>query len=68
MEFRDVTVKMKFDNIKIIILNIDGNDVRGIILLQFLQILQDRINLPIPIQENFDIAFDISSGKYIRSD
>jgi hypothetical protein len=44
-----MTVKMKFDNIKMIVLSINGNGVRGIMPLQFLQILQDRISLPIPI-------------------
>jgi hypothetical protein len=68
MELRDITVKIKPDNIRVIVLSIDGNNIRGIILLQFLQVLQDRIGLSISVQKNFDIAFDTNSGEYARSD
>jgi hypothetical protein len=68
MELRDVTVKVKPDNAGVIALSIDGGGVRGIMPLQFLQVLQDRIGLPIPVQENFDIAFGTSSGECARSD
>jgi hypothetical protein len=63
IELRDITVKVKPDNAGVIALSIDGGGVRGIIPLQFLQVLQDRIGLPIPVQENFDLAFGTSSGE-----
>lgn len=63
MALRDVTVKVKPDNAGVTVLSIDGGGVRGIVPLQFLQVLQDRIGLPIPVQENFDLAFGTSSGE-----
>ena len=68
IKLRDITVKVKPDNAGVIALSIDGGGVRGIIPLQFLQVLQDRIGLPIPVQENFDLAFGTSSGECVRSD
>jgi hypothetical protein len=68
MELRDVKVKTKPDNAGVIALSIDGGGIRGRIPLSFLQVLQDRIGLPIPVQENFDIAFGTSSGECSRSD
>lgn len=66
MELQDVTVKVKPDNAGVTVLSVDGGGVRGIVPLQFLQVLQDRIGLPIPVQENFDIAFGTSSGECVR--
>lgn len=60
-------VKAKPDNAGMIVLSIDGDGIRGIMSLQFLQVLEDRIGLPIPVQENFDIAFGTSSGECSRS-
>jgi len=45
------------------ILTLDGGGVRGLATLIYLQLLQDRIGLPYPVQENFDIVFGTSSGK-----
>lgn len=42
---------------------IDGGDVRGIVPLQILKLLEDRVGLPYPVQENFDGAVGISSGR-----
>ncbi|KKY29202.1 putative patatin-like phospholipase [Phaeomoniella chlamydospora] len=64
-ELPDVTFRVKPDNAGISVLSIDGGGVRGIMPLQFLQILQDRIGLPIPVQEHFDVAFGTSSGGLI---
>lgn len=65
IELQGKTVKVKPDNAGVTALSIDGDDMRGIIPLQFLQVLQDRIGLPILVQENFDLAFGTSSGKYV---
>jgi hypothetical protein len=45
------------------ILTIDGGGCRAIIPLTFLQMLQNKINLPCPVQENFDVTLAPSSGK-----
>ena len=68
MEFRDVDIKVKPDNAGVKILTIDGGGIRGIVPLQFLQILQDRIGLLIPVQDNFNIVIGTSSGKLDQVD
>lgn len=45
------------------ILCIDGGGVRGIIPTTILELLEERIGLPIPIQEHFKLALGISAGK-----
>ena len=65
-EFQNVTIKVKPDTAGVSVLSIDGGGIRGIVPLQFLQVLQDRVGLPIPVQENFDIAFGTSSGQYMN--
>ncbi|KAK3938223.1 patatin-like phospholipase-like protein [Diplogelasinospora grovesii] len=44
------------------ILCIDGGGVRGIIPTTVLELLEERIGLPILIQEHFKLAFGISAG------
>ncbi|KIV94149.1 hypothetical protein PV10_05287 [Exophiala mesophila] len=65
MALRDVTVKVKPDTAGVNVLTIDGGGVKGIVPLLFLQILQDRMGLPIPVQDNFEISFGTSSGGLI---
>lgn len=48
------------------VLCFDGGGVRGLIPLQFLEILQRRIGLPISITRLFNVQFGTSSGR-IRS-
>lgn len=67
MALRDVTVKVKPDTAGVNVLTIDGGGVKGIVPLLFLQILQDRMGLPIPVQDNFEISFGTSSGRWTRS-
>lgn len=43
-------------------LTLDGGGVRGIATLQYLKNLQERIGLPYPVQENFDLVYGTSSG------
>lgn len=45
------------------ILCIDGGGVRGIIPLMLMKRIQDRIGLPIPIQNFIKVAFGVSSGQ-----
>lgn len=47
------------------VLCIDGGGVRGTIPLEFLKKIQQQVDLPIPIQRFFKVAFGVSSGKYI---
>ncbi|KAM7210074.1 patatin-like phospholipase-like protein [Rhypophila decipiens] len=47
------------------ILCIDGGGVRGIIPTTILELLEERIGLPVPIQEHFKRALGISAGGLI---
>ncbi|CZR65314.1 related to calcium-independent phospholipase A2 [Phialocephala subalpina] len=47
------------------LLCVDGGGVRGIIPLTFLQVLEETIDLPYPVQDNFDFAYGTSSGGII---
>ena len=47
------------------VLSIDGGGARGIIPLKFLKTLEEEINLPIPVQRFFKVAFGISAGKHL---
>ena len=44
------------------ILCVDGGGVRGVIPTTILEILEDRIGLPLPIQDHFQMAYGISAG------
>ena len=45
------------------ILSIDGGGVRGVVPLEFLDMLQSTLGPECPIQDLFDLAFGTSSGK-----
>ena len=45
------------------VLCIDGGGVRGIIPTTVLELLEERIGLPIPVQEHFKLVLGISAGK-----
>ncbi|KAI9765987.1 MAG: hypothetical protein M1840_006994 [Geoglossum simile] len=62
LELSEVTVKVKPPTAGVRVLCIDGGGARGIIPLQSLQLLQERLGIPCPIQENFEVAFGTSSG------
>ena len=44
------------------VLTFDGGGIRGVASLQYLQVLQERIGLPYPVQENFDMVYGTSIG------
>jgi len=46
------------------VLCIDGGGIRGIIPTTILELLEERIGLPIPIQQHFKLALGISAGKF----
>jgi hypothetical protein len=48
------------------VLSIDGGGVRGQLPLAFLEMLEDRIGLPMPVLEHFRVVFGTSSGMLIR--
>ena len=50
------------ENAGVRVLTVDGGGVRGLGTLQYLKALQERIDLPYPVQENFDLAYGTSSG------
>lgn len=45
------------------VLCIDGGGVKGAIPLEFLKRIEQQIDLPIPIQRFFKVAFGVSSGE-----
>ncbi|KAI1856697.1 uncharacterized protein JN550_013691 [Neoarthrinium moseri] len=49
------------------VLSIDGGGTRGRAPLAFLQTLQDRLQLPTPVQHNFDFIYGTSSGAIIAA-
>ena len=51
------------ENAGVRVLTVDGGGVRGLGTLQYLKSLQERIGLPYPVQENFDLAYGTSSGR-----
>lgn len=46
------------------VLCIDGGGVRGVIPLELMKRIRDRINLPIPFQKFFKLAFGVSAGQF----
>jgi hypothetical protein len=58
-----VEVKYLPENAGVRVLTVDGGGVRGLGTLQYLKSLQERIGLPYPVQENFDLAYGTSSGR-----
>jgi hypothetical protein len=63
LETSGVAIKIKPKTATARVLSIDGGGSRGRVPLEFIQVLQDRIGLPYPVQENFDVAYGTSSGK-----
>jgi len=46
------------------ILSINDNNIRGVVSLKFLRLLQNIIKLTLFIQDFFDQAFDTSSNEH----
>ena len=42
----------------------DGGGVRALISLQIMQLIEDRVGLLYPVQENFDVVVGPSAGRY----
>jgi patatin-like phospholipase/acyl hydrolase len=45
------------------VLCLDGGGCRAVIPLSFLQILEECIGIPYPVQQNFDVFIGPSSGR-----
>jgi hypothetical protein len=60
---QQATVKIRDPSRGLRVLSLDGGGIRGIVHPIFLKILQDRIGLPLPVQENFDVALCTSCGE-----
>jgi hypothetical protein len=58
-----IAVRVQAPTAGIGILCIDGGGVRGIIPTTILELLEERIGLPIPIQDHFKLALGISAGR-----
>jgi hypothetical protein len=63
LETSGVKIKAKPPTATVRLLSIDGGGVRGIIPLVFLQVLEERLGLPYPVQGNFHFTIGTSSGK-----
>ncbi|KAK3933650.1 acyl transferase/acyl hydrolase/lysophospholipase [Diplogelasinospora grovesii] len=61
----DVRIRMKPDTASVRVLSIDGGGVRGRAPLEFIQVLQDCVGLPCPVQQHFDVIYGTSSGAII---
>ena len=59
----EFSMRIKPPTASVRLLTIDGGGTRGVVPLVFLQALEERIGLPYPVQENFDLAFGTSIGK-----
>jgi hypothetical protein len=62
LETPGVKIKVKPPTATPRLLSIDGGGVKGIIPLVFLQVLEEMIGLPYPVQGNFHFVFGTSSG------
>jgi patatin-like phospholipase/acyl hydrolase len=62
LETSGVNIKVKPPTATLRLLSIDGGGVRGIIPLVFLQVLEEMIGLPYPVQGNFHFVIGTSSG------
>lgn len=58
----DMSIRLKPPTATARVLSIDGGGTRGRAPLEFLQVLQHTLNLPFPVQRNFDVIFGTSSG------
>ncbi len=61
---REITVAVKPPTSGVSILSIDGGGTRAIIPLTVLRRIQNRMDLPIPIQKFFKVVGAVSSGEY----
>lgn len=59
-----LTVTLKPPTAGIRILTIDGGGIRGVVPLEFMRKLQDKVGPDCPIQDLFDLAFGTSSGMF----
>lgn len=58
----DLTVLDRPPTAGVGLLCLDGGGVRGIVQTEILRILEERIGLPIPVQEHFQLAAGVSAG------
>ncbi|KAK6522718.1 hypothetical protein TWF281_002154 [Arthrobotrys megalospora] len=64
-EYGDMILRKKPPTAGVRILSIDGGGVRGIVPIQYLKTLEERLGMSHPIQDNFDLALGTSSGGLI---
>jgi hypothetical protein len=64
MSTSGVVVKIHPPTAGVRVLTLDGGGIRGVASLQYLHALQERIGLPYPVQENFDVVYGTSIGNF----
>lgn len=62
-KFSGIAVRVKPPTASVRVLSIDGGGVRGNHPPTWLAALEEKISLPYPVQENFDVAVGTSSGE-----
>lgn len=60
----ELTIKVHPPTAGVGVLCIDGGGVRGVVPLNLMKRIQDRIGLSIPLQKFFKVAFGVSSGEF----
>lgn len=65
---REMVVKVPPPTAGAGVLCIDGGGVRGVIPLELMKRIRDRIGLPIAFQKFFKLAFGVSSGQFASYD
>lgn len=63
LETPDVVVKVHPPTAGVGVLCIDGGGTRGILPLQIMKLIQERIGSPIPVQRFFKVVLGIGSGE-----
>ncbi|CAM1503442.1 Fc.00g082180.m01.CDS01 [Cosmosporella sp. VM-42] len=57
-----ISVRMKPDTATARVLSLDGGGARAVAPLEFLRALEHAVDLPYPVQRNFDVVYGTSSG------
>jgi hypothetical protein len=60
----ELRIRIRPDTADVRILSIDGGGIRGRAPLEFLRVLEEMIDLPVPVQRHFDVVFGTSSGRH----
>jgi hypothetical protein len=59
-----VRIRLKPDTASVRVLSFDGGGARALASLEFVRAMQAAVGLPYPVQQNFDVVYGTSSGKW----